>query len=176
MSSDKSEPKPFHMKYLVHLSFFLICACPVAAQSQTTTDTVIVNMLNFTSEDLDNSRLEFDRTVQLYFNRNLRAPMQGREFIHGYASVSFVIDREGNVTNPRCPSMTNRSVGQEALRVVKKLSGTRIAPLNKNGEPVVAKVNINICFTTNDKHAISEEEIKSKAAVVVIAYPSAHDR
>jgi hypothetical protein len=89
----------------------------------------------------------------------------------GYATVSFVVDKEGKVINPQCPSMTNRTVGQEALRVVKKLSGTRIEPLNKNGEPVVAKVTINICFTTVDKHSVSEEEIKSKAAVVVVAYP-----
>lgn len=163
------------MKYLLHVSFFLACACHVAAQSQATTDTVIVNMLNHNPEDLDSSRIEFNRTVQRYFNRNLRAPIQGREFITGYATVSFLVDREGNVINPLCPSMTNRSVGQETLRVVKRLSKTRIAPLNKNGEPVVAKVTLNICFTTNDKHSISEEEIKSKAAVVVVAYTSAHD-
>jgi outer membrane biosynthesis protein TonB len=163
------------MKFLLHLSFFLICACQVAAQSQTTTDTVIVNMLNHTSEGVDSSRLEFDRTVQRYFNRNLRAPMRGREFMLGYATVSFVVDKEGNVINPQCPSMTNRTVGQEALRVVKKLSNTHITPLNKNGEPVVAKVNINICFTTGDQHSISAEEIKSKAAIVVVAFPPSHD-
>lgn len=163
------------MKLLLQLSFFLICACHAAAQSPTTTDTVIVNMLNYATEDLDNSRLDFDRSVQRYFNRNLRAPMRGREVIPGYATVSFVVDKEGKVINPQCPSMTNRSVGQEALRAVKKLTNTRITPLNKNGEPVVAKVNINICFTTGDQHSKSEEEIKSKAAIIVVAYSPAHD-
>lgn len=163
------------MKYLLHLSFFLVCACHVAAQSQTTTDTVIVNMLNYSSEDLDSSMIDFSRLVQRYFNRNLRAPLRGREIITGYATVSFVVDREGKVMDPQCPSMTNRSVGQEALRVVKSLSKTRIAPLNKNGEPVVAKVNINICFTTEDKHSISREEIRSKAAIVVVAFSPSHD-
>lgn len=163
------------MKYLLHLSFFLVCACHVTAQSQTTTDTVIVNMLNYSSEDLDSSMIEFNRTVQRYFNRNLRAPLRGREIITGYATVSFVVDKEGKVMDPQCPSMTNRSVGQEALRVVKSLSKTRIAPLNKNGEPVVAKVNINICFTTEDRHSISREEIRSKAAIVVVAFPPSHD-
>lgn len=158
------------MKPVFLLSILLICACRAAAQSTQPADTLVVNMLNFTSAGSGAANFEFNRDVQRFFNRNLRAPFRGRELVEGYATVSFVVDSNGKVTNPQCPTMTNRSVGDEALRVTKKLAQTHIGPLHKNGIPVIAKVNISICFTSDTNHSANKEEINSKAAIVVIAY------
>lgn len=158
------------MKYVFALSIFLISAHYATAQSIEATDTVVVNMLNHSTGERDTSRVRFDRDVQRFFNRNLRAPFRGTEVETGYASLSFVINQQGKALDPQCTSMTNKPIGQEAMRVAKKLSSTHVEPLYMNGKPVVAKVNINICFTNDKQFSTSKEDIESKAAIIVIAY------
>ncbi len=158
------------MKKLLALSFLLICFCHANARYPENTDTVIVNMLSFASGETDSSLLSFSRDIQRYFNRNLRAAIRGREVMLGYATVSFVVDKQGNVADARCTSNTNHTVGQEALRVVRRFSKSGTKPLLQNGSPVVAKVTMNIGFTSQDQITENKEDIHSKAAVIVVSY------
>lgn len=79
---------------------------------------------------------------------NLRYPADARDDkIEGKVAVMFVVDKNGNVRNPKIVRGKHPSLNAEALRVVKELP--RFAPGTVNGQPVNVWYTLPIIFSLN---------------------------
>jgi TonB family protein len=82
-----------------------------------------------------------DKALRLYFGRNMRR----RSVVdRGIVVVSFTVDTEGRVHDPKVVRGVSETVDKEARRLVSTLS--KWQPATKNGTPVEANVKVQIEF------------------------------
>lgn len=82
--------------------------------------------------------------VHAWIYKNMKYPEKAvKEKKTGKVLVNFVIDKEGNVTNPRVIRSVDPALDAEALRVVRQMPKWK--PGIKDGKPI--EVSINIPFT-----------------------------
>lgn len=88
--------------------------------------------------------LENDGNVFSWLQKKMKYPEKAiKEKKTGKVLVNFVIDKEGNVTNPRIIRSVDPELDAEALRVIRQMPKWK--PGIKDGKPI--EVSMNIPFT-----------------------------
>ncbi len=82
--------------------------------------------------------------LKKFIAENLNYPADAKGKITGMVTVNFVIDKEGNIVNPKVSKSVYPSMDKEALRVVKLIKGWK--PAMQNGKPVACKVSLPVIF------------------------------
>lgn len=81
-----------------------------------------------------------------FIQKNVQYPMVAREQgIQGRVFVSFIVDKDGSISNVEIVKGVHASLDQEAMRVVKKMP--KWSPGKSNGKPVKVKMRLPITFT-----------------------------
>ncbi|MDC0204201.1 energy transducer TonB [Flavobacteriales bacterium] len=100
---------------------------------------VVENMPEFPGGDLG---------LMQYIQKNVRYPPIAKEYnITGKVYVSFIVDRQGKVTNVKIVRGVDKNLDAEAVRVVKSLP--KYKPGKQRGKPVRVMFTIPINFTLN---------------------------
>ena len=100
---------------------------------------VVENMPEFPGGDLG---------LMKYIQKNVRYPPIAKEYnITGKVYVSFIVDRQGKVTNVKIVRGVDKNLDAEAMRVVKSLP--RYTPGRQRGKAVRVMFTIPINFTLN---------------------------
>lgn len=80
-----------------------------------------------------------------FLRENVKYPEKAKkDSIEGRVVVGFVIDTDGNITNPEIAQSVHPLLDAEALRVVKLMP--KWEPGSENGTPVKVKYNLPITF------------------------------
>ena len=89
-----------------------------------------------------------------YLQKNLRYPQSAKEAkTQGRVSVQFVIDKEGNVTNPNVLRSVDKDMDAEAIRLVKSMPKWK--PGMQKGQAVAVKYTVPVLFRLEDGTMIS---------------------
>ncbi|MEE2953732.1 MAG: energy transducer TonB [Bacteroidota bacterium] len=89
-----------------------------------------------------------DLGLMKYIQRNVRYPAIAKEYnITGKVYVSFIVDKQGSVTNVKVVRGVDKNLDAEAVRVVKSLP--KYKPGKQRGKPVRVMFTIPINFTLN---------------------------
>ena len=100
---------------------------------------VVENMPEFPGGDLG---------LMKFIQKNVRYPAIAKEYnITGKVYVSFIVDKQGNVTNVKIVRGVDKNLDAEALRVVSSLP--KYKPGKQRGKPVRVMFTIPINFTLN---------------------------
>ena len=100
---------------------------------------VVENMPEFPGGDLG---------LMKFIQKNVRYPAIAKEYnITGKVYVSFIVDRQGKVTNVKLVRGVDKNLDAEALRVVSSLP--QYTPGRQRGKPVRVMFTIPINFTLN---------------------------
>ena len=100
---------------------------------------VVENMPEFPGGDL---------ALMKFIKENVRYPAEAKEYnITGKVYVSFIVDKQGNVTDVKIVRGADKNLDAEALRVVSSLP--RYKPGKQRGEPVRVMFTIPINFNLN---------------------------
>jgi TonB family protein len=100
---------------------------------------VVENMPEFPGGDLG---------LMKFIQKNVRYPAIAKEYnITGKVYVSFIVDKQGNVTNVKIVRGVDKNLDSEALRVVSSLP--KYKPGKQRGKPVRVMFTIPINFTLN---------------------------
>jgi TonB family protein len=91
-----------------------------------------------------------------YLSNNLRYPQDAREAgTQGRVIVSFIIEKDGSISNAKVAKSTYSSLDDEALRVVSAMP--KWIPGKQNGEAVRVKYSVPVSFRLNGKEAPKPE-------------------
>lgn len=83
--------------------------------------------------------------LKKYLRENLKYPQSARDNnIYGQVYVTFVVERDGTITNPRIMKDIGGGCGAEAVRLVKSMP--KWIPGKKRGEAVRVQYNLPILF------------------------------
>lgn len=83
-----------------------------------------------------------------YMMKNIKYPKQAmKEGIQGRVTVSFIVEKDGRVTNVRLLRSVQSALDKEAVRVVKSMP--KWSPGKHNGKPVRVRFNIPVMFKLN---------------------------
>ena len=100
---------------------------------------VVENMPEFPGGDIG---------LMKYIQKNVRYPAIAKEYnITGKVYVSFIVDKQGTVTNVKIVRGVDKNLDAEAVRVVKSLP--KYKPGKQRGKPVRVMFTIPINFTLN---------------------------
>lgn len=89
-----------------------------------------------------------DEARMRYLAQNIKYPQMARESgIQGIVFVTFVVERDGNITDVRLLRGIGGGCDEEAIRVVKGMP--RWTPGKQRGQPVRVQFNLPIRFTLN---------------------------
>ena len=100
---------------------------------------VVENMPEFPGGDLG---------LMKYIQKNVRYPAIAKEYnITGKVYISFIVDKQGSVTNVKVVRGVDKNLDEEAVRVVKSLP--KYKPGKQRGKPVRVIFTIPIKFTLN---------------------------
>lgn len=147
------------MKIIALLSLTALCFGPFSAYTQTTeTDTTIYTALEIgprfpACENVDTT-LAFksqcaQRELLKFMYSNIRYPMEARQQnIEGQVVVSFVVEKDGALSNAEILKDIGGGAGEEVLRVVQGMNDNDIAwvPGQRDGQPVRARFTLPIRF------------------------------
>ena len=98
---------------------------------------VVENMPEFPGGDLG---------LMKYIQKNVRYPAIAKEYnITGKVYISFIVDKQGSVTNVKVVRGVDKNLDEEAVRVVKSLP--KYKPGKQRGKPVRVMFTIPINFT-----------------------------
>ena len=87
-----------------------------------------------------------------YLSQNIRYPQDAREAgAQGRVIVSFIVEKDGSISNARVAKSTYSSLDEEALRVVSNMP--KWTPGKQNGEAVRVKYSIPVSFRLGNKEA-----------------------
>lgn len=88
--------------------------------------------------------------LMAYFSSNMRYPQDCiKEKIEGRVMISFVVDKDGNVTQPKVIKSPDPRLSAEAIRVI--MSMTKWEPARLDGKPVSLKLTLPLMFTLKEK-------------------------
>ena len=80
-----------------------------------------------------------------YLMKNIKYPEQAvKEGIQGRVTVSFIVEKDGRVSNVRLLRSVQPSLDKEAIRVVKSMP--KWTPGKQNGKPVRVRFNLPVMF------------------------------
>lgn len=83
-----------------------------------------------------------------YIMQNIKYPKQiMEEGIQGRVTVSFIVEKDGRVSNVRLLRSVQPSLDKEAIRVVKSMP--KWTPGKQNGKPVRVRFNLPVMFKLN---------------------------
>jgi len=90
-----------------------------------------------------------------YLSTNVRYPEDAKEAgTQGSVIVSFIVEKDGSISNARVTKPTYSSLDEEALRVISAMP--KWTPGKQNGEAVRAKYSVPVTFRLKGKDLISE--------------------
>ncbi len=88
------------------------------------------------------------KKFQEYINQNIVYPQVAAEMgVYGTVRVSFVVERDGKVSNVKVTKGVDPLLDREALRVVRE--SPRWKPGTRNGKPVRVASNVMVVFALN---------------------------
>ena len=91
-----------------------------------------------------------------YLSSNIRYPEDAREAgTQGRVIVSFVVEKDGSISNAKVAKPTYSSLDEEALRVISAMP--KWMPGKQNGEAVRVKYSVPVSFRLNGKEAPKPE-------------------
>jgi TonB family protein len=97
-----------------------------------------------------------EEAMYKYIQNNIRYPKEALGVsVGGIALVSFTINRNGDVRNPKAVKEIGWGIDEEAIRLV--LNMPRWEPARQNGEPVSMEYTISIHFTIQGAVATKEK-------------------
>ena len=109
---------------------------------------------------------EYGGNTFKWINANLKYPEKAiKEKKSGRVFVNFIIDEEGNVTNPRIIRGADPELDAEALKVVQKMPKWKPG-LDKDGNPVKVSFNIPITFKLQDNGTPAKVKAPEKATII----------
>ena len=80
-----------------------------------------------------------------YIMENIKYPKQAmKEGIQGRVTVSFIVEKDGRVSNVRLLRSVQSALDKEAVRVVKSMP--KWSPGKHNGKPVRVRFNLPVMF------------------------------
>ena len=80
-----------------------------------------------------------------YIMENIKYPKQAmKEGIQGRVTVSFIVEKDGRVSNVRLLRSVQSALDKEAIRVVKSMP--KWTPGKQNGKPVRVRFNLPVMF------------------------------
>lgn len=80
-----------------------------------------------------------------YIMENIKYPEQAmKEGIQGRVAVSFIVEKDGRVSNVRLLHSVQSALDKEAIRVVKSMP--KWTPGKHNGKPVRVRFNLPVMF------------------------------
>ena len=83
-----------------------------------------------------------------YIMENIKYPEQAmKEGIQGRVTVSFIVEKDGRVSNVRLLRSVQSALDKEAIRVVKSMP--KWTPGKQNGKPVRVRFNLPVMFKLN---------------------------
>lgn len=83
-----------------------------------------------------------------YIMQNIKYPKQiMEEGIQGRVTVSFIVEKDGRVSNVRLLRSVQPALDKEAIRVVKSMP--KWTPGKQNGKPVRVRFNLPVMFKLN---------------------------
>lgn len=83
-----------------------------------------------------------------YIMENIKYPEQAmKKGIQGRVVVSFIVEKDGRVSNVRLLRSVESSLDKEAVRVVKSMP--KWSPGKQNGKPVRVRFNVPVMFKLN---------------------------
>jgi TonB family protein len=151
-----------YMRLLI-LFLFLTISYTTVAQTEATGDTTIYNALmdmpRFPGcESLDTTMVAkkecAQRIMLAYIYQNINYPLEARSAgVEGKVVVSFVIEKDGTVTNAEVLKDIGGGCGPEALRVINQMTpdGIRWVPGLKDGKPVRTRKTLPISFKLQEQ-------------------------
>ena len=90
-----------------------------------------------------------------YLKTNVRYPEDAKEAgAQGNVIVSFIVEKDGSISNARVTKPTHSSLDEEALRVISSMP--KWTPAKQNGEAVRAELSLPVSFRQKGKDLISE--------------------
>ncbi|MBI5916851.1 MAG: TonB family protein [Bacteroidetes bacterium] len=149
------------MKQLLTI-FLLAVSVPFFAQNDTTIYKIVEEAARFPGcESLDTTIDVKNQCAQtallLFFNRNIAYPWEAREqSMEGTVVVSFVVEKDGQVSNATVLKDIGGGCGAEALRVASgmnealKQAKLKWSPAKKSGQIVRSQVAVPIKFKLED--------------------------
>ena len=83
-----------------------------------------------------------------YLMENIKYPEQAmKKGIQGRVAVSFIVEKDGSISNVRPVHSVNSLLDKEAVRVVKSMP--KWSPGKQNGKPVRVRFNVPVMFKLN---------------------------
>lgn len=80
-----------------------------------------------------------------YLSQNIKYPMHAREVgIQGRVIVVFVVNKDGSITNPEVVKGVEKSLNQEAIRVITSMP--KWEPGTQRGKPVRVRYTLPVVF------------------------------
>ncbi|MBK8564476.1 MAG: TonB family protein [Saprospiraceae bacterium] len=146
------------MRQLLTICAFLALALSLGAQNDTTIYKIVDEAARFPGcESLDTTidvkNLCSQRSLLLFFNQNINYPLPARDQnIEGTVALSFVVEKDGTISNIRVVKDIGGGCGEEALRVAsgmnEALKQAKLAwtPGKMKGKTVRTQVNLPIKF------------------------------
>lgn len=157
--------KCFSKMRKLSLALTLLFAAILAAQSQSADSTIykiVDEAPRFPGCEEVDTTAEVktkcaEQALLLFFSRNLVYPQVARnEEIEGTVVISFVVEPDGFISNPKIVKDIGGGCGDEALRVARamndalKKAGLRWKPGVNKGNPVRTQINLPIRFKLQD--------------------------
>ena len=86
--------------------------------------------------------------LRTYLNQNIRYPAEAQEIcVQGRVVVSFVVEKDGHISDVTVLRSVDPSLDKEAIRVVRNMP--RWTPGKQGGEPVKVRYNVPVSFRLN---------------------------
>ena len=150
------------MKQLLTLVLASISSFLLAQEADTTIHLVLSEMPRFPGcEQLDTTIQAKNQCSQtnllVFFNQNINYPVEAREQnIVGQVVLSFVVEKDGYISNPKLVKDIGGGCGEEAMRVANGMNsalrnaGIAWRPGMKDGKAVRSQVTVPIKFQLQD--------------------------
>lgn len=104
--------------------------------------------------DVDAKKACADKRMLEYVYQNVKYPKEARENgVEGTVVVSFIIEKDGSISNPKAVRDIGAGAGEEAIRVINlmKEQGIRWTPGKQRGRAVRVQFNMPIRFKLNNE-------------------------
>ena len=86
--------------------------------------------------------------LRTYLNQNIRYPAEAQEIcVQGRVVVSFVVEKDGHISDVTVLRSVDPSLDKEAVRVIRNMP--RWSPGKQGGEPVRVRYNVPVSFRLN---------------------------
>lgn len=86
--------------------------------------------------------------LRTYLNQNIRYPAEAQEnCVQGRVVVSFVVEKDGHISDVTVLRSVDPSLDKEAVRVIRNMP--RWTPGKQGGEPVKVRYNVPVSFRLN---------------------------